>query len=119
MKYLASEIAWIAGLFEGEGSVGVYYNKRGTAAVRLTIAQKTDEVLVRCYEILNMGHVYGPYRIKGSQLMLWAVSNIEDVYKVIQLIYPWLSQKRQVQCDVVVEYIKTTPKFKRLNKDQT
>ena len=104
-------------MFEGEGTVGVY-TKDKSASPRLSISQheRSQDVLVRCYEITNVGQVHGPYG-KDSPAMFWSVGKIEDVYKVIKLIYPWLSERRQTQCDVVIDFIKSTKTYKRLNKD--
>lgn len=118
MNFLATEIAWLAGFFEGEGSVGIYERKSGAGCfVCLKISQQNSESLVKCYDITKMGNVQGPYKTKTGSIMFWSVSKMGDVYKIIKLIYPWLSERRQTQCDVVLEYIESTTKFKRLNKE--
>lgn len=114
-KFLATEIAWLAGLFEGEGSCGVYKNNTGfTPKLAISQHERSSELLYRAQEILKAGHVHGPYvNSTGTPVMTWSSSKIEEVYKIITLIYPWLSARRQGQCDVVVEYIKSTKKFNK------
>ena len=93
------------------------FAKNSTSSPRLTISQhpRSAEILYRCREITGTGQIHGPYG-KENPVMFWSVGKIEDIYKVIKLIYPWLSNRRQTQCDVVVDYIKTTNTYKRLNK---
>jgi hypothetical protein len=48
------EIAWAAGLFEGEGCV-TEINRRFALAVK-----NTDEEVIRFDEIVGLGRMYGP-----------------------------------------------------------
>jgi hypothetical protein len=53
---LAEQLAWAAGLFEGEGTITM-------CGLTFTLQLKnTDESVVdRFIEIVELGHVYGPY----------------------------------------------------------
>jgi hypothetical protein len=50
------EVAWAAGLFEGEGSIT---QSSGTLYVRLKMTH--EGVVVRFDEVVRYGKVYGPY----------------------------------------------------------
>lgn len=105
-KILCSEAAWLAGLFEGEGSTGIYKNKK-TVAVRFSIPQHTQsvDVLHRIKEIVNVGNVNGPYKTKTGFVHFYQCTKQSDVEKLIKLIYPYLLARRRAQCDKVLEYI--------------
>ena len=56
MTASAEEIAWAAGLFEGEGSI--YPSGSG---VRLALKMTDEEPIRRFAKIVKRGSVYGPY----------------------------------------------------------
>lgn len=60
------EIAWAAGLFEGEGSLSVMAKKGGRPAIQLSITSTDHDVLERFTVVVNAGKVYGPYRAKDK-----------------------------------------------------
>lgn len=110
-KFLPSEIAWVAGLFEGEGSTGVYSKH---PVWKIGLHPRDTDVINRVKEILQCGNIHGPYvRPDGSSVLCFTVGKIKDVYKVIQLTYPYLGARRQKQCDIVIEYIKETKTFQK------
>lgn len=96
-----SEAAWLAGLFEGEGSVGVYNN-----SPRLSIGQheRSKDVLEKVIEITGIGAIYGPYRTKNP-VVFYQINKAQDIKKFIQIIYHHLLERRKGQCDVVLDFI--------------
>lgn len=70
------EIAWAAGLFEGEGCITV---SNGRPVMRLN---STDADTPRRFcEIVGAGKVYGPYGI--------------DAMLTVQLLSPWFGERRR------------------------
>jgi hypothetical protein len=59
MDSVNPEIAWAAGLFEGEGSITHVYGR-----TQLRIHMTDFEVLERFLEIIGAGRIYGPYSRK-------------------------------------------------------
>lgn len=113
-KILATEAAWFAGLFEGEGSVGVY---KGHPTLRLALHSRDADVINRIKEILNCGYINGPYhREDGCSVLYFCIGKLMDIYRVIKLIYPYLGLRRRGQCDVVLQYIENTITYRKLNK---
>ena len=91
------EIAWAAGLFEGEGCVT---EADGRLSLRLN---KTDEeIIARFDEIVRFGRVYGPYQNsqydghKRKPFWVWMAYGT-DAYDAINLLAPWLSTRRLVR----------------------
>lgn len=99
----AEDIAWAAGLFEGEGCVGL--NKGHTRALptarhiyaRITM---TDEDVVRKFAKIMNWRVYGPYNHgKAHHKSQWATmaSNFEQVQAMVAMFWPWLGSRRREQ----------------------
>jgi hypothetical protein len=89
------EIAWAAGLFEGEGCVT---ETDGRFTMRLN---NTDERVVRRFdEIVVWGLVYGPYRQlrnrdgrRRKPFWVWVAQDY-NAYDAFNLLAPWLSERR-------------------------
>lgn len=84
---MESEIAWAAGLFEGEGSI---------SAERLQLKMITEESVRRFGAALGVGKVYGPYGPYPSQLgkkpfFLWVAWFPADIQIAADLLRPFLS----------------------------
>jgi hypothetical protein len=81
------EIAWAAGLFEGEGCIS-------TTTYRLQVALvMTDEDMVRRFDaIVERGKVYGPYHPPSHgprRKQFWRWAAYEDAaHDVIDLLMP-------------------------------
>lgn len=91
------EIAWAAGLFEGEGSLT---QSGGSLDVRVKM---TDEEIVRRFEeVIGYGTVYGPYNydyrdgIKRKPHWIWVALRY-DALEVLELLWPWLGERRRAQ----------------------
>jgi hypothetical protein len=92
-----AEIAWAAGLYEGEGSVT---QSSGVLNARLKM---TDESVVRRFEeVVRYGEVYGPYNYQYSDGIrrkpFWVWVAVEyDALEVLEMLWPWLSDRRREQ----------------------
>jgi hypothetical protein len=91
------EIAWAAGLFEGEGSIT---GSGGRLDVRVKM---TDEPVVRHFaKVMDCGRVYGPYNYEyrdGSKRKphwVWVAVSTE-AFDVLQILWPWLGERRRAQ----------------------
>ena len=88
------EIAWAAGLFDGEGSIT--HTRRDLQV----LLKNTDFELVDRFErIVERGRVYGPYERQERDgfvrkpAWLW-VAHGDAGHDVIDLLAPWLSARR-------------------------
>jgi hypothetical protein len=91
MPTTAEEIAWAAGLFEGEGCLT---RRDGDPVARLN---STDEETPRRFcEIVQVGRVYGPYRQDKRRKPFWVwVAYGWDAYDAVELLGPWLGERRR------------------------
>lgn len=103
-------IAWFAGLFEGEGCLGYYPDKRNprTGSVRLYI-ESTDKDIIDRIQSLFGGKVWDsnypskPKNYKPS--WRWGLSSKNEVRHIINLLYPYLGERRRSKCIEVLERI--------------
>ena len=95
----SEDIAWAAGLFEGEGTISGYARKdRPSRAVQITVyegAQHGPPVLLeRFREVVGAGSIVGPYR---GRLYHWTTKKIVSVVSVSALLWDDLSAERREQ----------------------
>jgi hypothetical protein len=87
------EIAWAAGLFEGEGCIT---QSSGQSVLRLN---STDlDVLERFHAAVGRGEIYGPYenrpsRFRRKPFWVWVCPR-SDAVDVIAELGPWLGSRR-------------------------
>lgn len=100
---MSTELAWAAGLFDGEGSVFVSRTvKRGRAHVRLMagLQMTTEDVVHRFSAAVGIGAVRGPYfngKIAWKPKWGWYAGSDGDVRNAMLLLWPWLSAPKKEQ----------------------
>jgi hypothetical protein len=106
-----TDIAWAAGLFEGEGTI-LLATKTRTA--HLCVAMTDHDVLERLTELLG-GRLRGPYTRKGNPhwkpQWRWNLHGIEQVQEVLRMFYPYLGARRRARA---AEAIASYYEFKRV-----
>jgi hypothetical protein len=100
-----AEIAWAAGLFEGEGSAVVCFQRlkrgsseRGKPYLQLTLSSTDLDVLQRLQRLVG-GRLNGPYQWgdKRKPIWRWQMTGQKEVDRVVCLLFPWLGARRQWQ----------------------
>jgi hypothetical protein len=85
-------IAWIAGLFEGEGCIDMHGSNS-----RLILNMTDEDVIRKLRRIAGVGAVYGPRKIAKPHhkpIFCWKVTNRLDVYALLAAIYPFMGVRR-------------------------
>lgn len=96
---MSEEIAWLAGLMEGEGHFSLHSTR-----VQIVIQMTDEDVLQRAARIAGAGNVTGPYQVKTYRpIWRWVVSEAGQVVDVAELVRPWLGQRRQAQLDAMLQ----------------
>ena len=87
--------AWLAGLYEGEGSLFGFSNSRTAGALR--IGMTDEDVIHRCREVMGVGHVTGPreQRPPRKPIWTWSVYQRSDLLMVVEAILPYLGERRR------------------------
>lgn len=90
------DMAWVAGLFEGEGCFGSYLsNKSRSFVARIGM---TDQDVVRRFAAI-MGHGWvaiKPPRHDHHQVQyVWTASGFEGFQATVAALWPWLGERRR------------------------
>ena len=109
--------AYIAGLFDGEGSVSYkqYMRKRAhnkkaypTWQIRLEIAMTAQSLLMWLHEVLGVGTM-GPRKVKPGRKKQWRWRcSHRDAYYVCLLIWPW-SHTKLPKIQKIIEHYANKP----------
>lgn len=102
-------LAWAAGLFEGEGTIylqRVNYRDKAYVYPRVALSM-TDEDVVRAFcDAVGRGRVHGPYRQKGARKNIWQWSAFNnDACLVLDDLLPWLGNRRRAKAMQVVRAV--------------
>ena len=92
---MSQEIAWAAGLFEGEGCFSLQRRSTNPGSCNLRAALRmVDEDVVRAFaEIIGVGRVSGP---SSKQMWEWKASG-EEAEQTYALLGPWLHSRRRAR----------------------
>lgn len=94
------QIAWFAGLFEGEGCI----TRQPRKAICLQISSTDLDVLQKAVSIMG-GRIKGPRHDgnpKHKPRYEWYLTSINEVMDVVNLIRPWLCSRRKQQISVAM-----------------
>jgi len=111
-----ADVAWAAGLFEGEGSIccaqkykavrNVNGERRKSGFRWWLVMHSTDrDVIEKFFRVVACGKMYGPYQDKRSvdykPQFRWATTTLDDSQSVLKRFYPFLGERRRekaLQC---------------------
>lgn len=89
------DLAWCAGLFDGEGSTSVLKAQRDKYSyIRLSVSQKDNRVLQKFQSILGCGKIY---KAKKRNIHSFDVYIQEQVIDVLNKLWPYLSEVKKEQ----------------------
>lgn len=112
-NWTRENLAWAAGLFEGEGCLSVS-KKTGKQFVNIQIGlhERDKDVLEKLALILG-GKVLGPYKPQKNAtggMVVWMRSQKEDVYAICAALFPFLGLRRQEKMLEFFEWFKDSRK---------
>jgi hypothetical protein len=105
-------IAWAAGLFEGEGTFGVFKNgKNSNPCTHMRIVMSDEDTVRKFHEVAGVGAVHGPQVMKNAKKLMWQwrCQKSGDIAILIHAFYPYLSIRRQLKADEILNYINNMP----------
>jgi hypothetical protein len=100
-------IAWLTGLYEGEGNVNIAKN----GGVRITIRMTDRDVIERLHSIFPCTkiHVVPAQRANWKTQYAWRISNPDNVRTILELMLPLLGKRRAADARAALEYLRTRP----------
>lgn len=112
------EVAWVAGLLEGEGSFQICGERPGIRKTLTVRCSMTDlDIINRLAELVNGGPVNQSGYDNGSSLVdapykriyAWQMSQRKDVVDFVNIIRPWMGERRKEQIDAILDYHNANP----------
>lgn len=106
MDISRENVAWAAGLFEGEGSI-IWATVRNRnpklppwKRCGLSLHMTDEDVVRKFHSIVGVGKVNGPYNYstkntKRKSSCYWNVQSFEKMQAVIVMFWPWLGERRR------------------------
>lgn len=91
-------IAWLAGLIEGEGCILVGKRENGAKSFRIAVNMTDKDVLCRVAEISGIGSVRGPFQpvnAKHKPFYRWNINRGEYVMALLSALYPFMGERRK------------------------
>jgi hypothetical protein len=111
------QLAWAAGFFDGEGTVGADQDPRTGRyrAINMEIPQSSangvPDVLVRFREIIGVGNISGPHEPRSPWSRLpryrWLSGGLDNAEAVSALIWPWLGSVKRAQFENAIRLRRT------------
>lgn len=104
-----AEIAWFAGIFEGEGTFET--SKRSTA--RMTIAMSDRDIIERIDKVFPCGRALAVRNDEGMRaryvdpkpMYVWRLGTGAAITEVIASILPWLGERRSARAQEVLDHL--------------
>jgi LAGLIDADG-like domain len=110
------ELAWAAGLFDGEGTIGL--NQRH---ISMSMAQVNPEVLLRFQAAVGgLGHVYGPYQRQEkthSQWWVFCPTSFEHTQAIVAMLWTFLSSPKKEQISKTFKQFEERPRRRAGRKE--
>lgn len=98
------QLAWAAGLFEGEGSFT--FQKRGKYVAIVAELGMTDEDRVRQFhDIIGVGNVTThskPVKSHWKTMYIWKTASFEGTQTVIAMLWSWLGPRRKTKAKEIL-----------------
>lgn len=96
------DVAWMAGIFEGEGSIGIR-----ASSPRAEVGMTDHDVMTHFFEIAGIGTLKGPaLRLNGKDhwkpVTRWYCGG-HDAIQFLQIIRPYLGARRRAKVDEAVD----------------
>ena len=113
------EIAWVAGLLEGEGSFvlgarGNRVDKPKIQQIQITCGMTDRDVMLKLHQVVGIGNTYlerrrDPRRSNVKQMYIWNASKRADVVPFLKLIRPHMGDRRGAKIDELLQYAEDNP----------
>lgn len=90
------DLAWAAGLFEGEGCIGGRADGR-RRYIALTLHMKDFDAVRRFKAVMGFGSFFErtPHQQNWSPTLGWKVADFEHAQAAIAMMWPWLCSRRR------------------------
>ena len=95
---LNDELAYLAGVFDGEGSFGIWSKGDGkNKQLRVSVEMSDGDIVLRFLTFFKAGAIYSrePKDPKHKLMYSWRVVNKEKALDILRKMLPYFSRRRQ------------------------
>lgn len=106
------DIAWAAGILEGEGSFIINTQKgRKTPSVRIKCEMTDHDIILRLRDVFAVGNIHTP-KIRPGCKQSWALQIYKqsDIETVIHKVMPYLGIRRSAKAKELLAHIESRKK---------
>lgn len=101
-----ADLAWLAGIYEGEGSVFLKgtssrYNGEKNAPY-IKIAMIDEDIIQRVQRVAGFGTMSSYILKSGKRIYQWHSGDREQVPQLLRAMSPWLGERRMEQVRIVL-----------------
>lgn len=108
MNTSGNDIAWAAGLFEGEGTFELRNRKSGRSITGLRLGMTDLDVVERFHKVVGVGKIRTVQRPDPNHKTLyqWSVHRMSEMEPIIVAFLPYLGKRRSIAARAALEYIR-------------
>jgi hypothetical protein len=100
---MSEDIAWVAGVFEGEGTIRI---RKGNYGAQVSVRMDDQDVIERIRLIMGFGHVYEleEHRANGRVVIQYnyQLGSADDVIAFLTAVLPWLGARRKEKAEQAI-----------------
>lgn len=107
------QLAWAAGLFEGEGCIHAYHAGKRGSGCQMRLGMTDRDVVERFAAIMGCGNIYQPRidRCKRSDprkqgkkpVHTWCLYKAPELIAALEALMPWFGERRLKRANEVIE----------------
>lgn len=110
MTPTSHQIAWFAGLFEGEGCIHRPDTRHKVVHISMRMTDRDTIEKVNTLFPMPNGIHSRPQTGRGSQVLWeWSCAKGDTIIAILQLILPYLGQRRTEKANLLIGYIEARP----------
>lgn len=100
-------IAWAAGLFEGEGCIYFRYEKDKYLKLKLVLVTTDKDVIIKFHQIIGYGSIkqIAWRKFTTKTTWEWAINSREEAKLCLNLLVPYLGERRKQKAKELLKVI--------------
>jgi hypothetical protein len=101
-------IAWLAGILEGEGYFSFHGDRGSVVGLQMTDA----DVVKKAYQLAGVGTFRGPYRYGkaiNKPIYRWRVAKSVEIYALCVAVYPFMGERRRTKIEKLIRLFSINP----------
>jgi hypothetical protein len=113
------QLAWLAGIWDGEGTFTIINDSRGILSSRLSLSNTDVSMINEIVKIFDLSSVKGhiwqeqtsrkPNHKKAYHI---TINKMEDVLKITEMMLPYLISKKP-RAELLIRFVKSRMKYKK------